>query len=155
MYTKPSSVWRPLSASSGHAPSVHIGWPRGQIARITSRFSSKKLLEAYLLIYFQKLAESGCVIPNRESRSMVPRKAKPLTWLVLPFRHSYAGLGGIIDTISKRHDSIRIMPGVFFGCRENLVKLAWTLETKSMLGTLQGFHDWIGDDSHVFQIHSN
>ena len=118
------------------------------------QIQQQKVAEAYLLTYFQKLAESGCVIPNRQNRSTVPRKAKPLTWLVMPFRHSYAGLGGIIDAINKKHDSIRSRPGVFFGCRENLVKLAWTLETRSMLATLQGFHDWIGDDSQVFQIHS-
>ena len=122
LFTKPSSIWQPLSIESCHPISIHTHWPICQCIRIAERFSDPK--EALLAVdKFKKAYEEACGVSVCNKRSLVDPK-QPTSWLVLPYDLSLGRAG-----VQRAVDSVRVPSHIGSFQR---VKVSWTLANKHL-----------------------
>ena len=112
LYTKPTSIWLPLSPSSMHRETVHFGWPRAAVCRIRKRCHSRvigdeevaKFTEQLNSVTFPEYAEtilskSGVVRPV-EDRSRI----RFVSRIILPFSWDwqFADLNSVLRSLRDR-----------------------------------------------------
>ena len=136
LFSKPSSVWRPLSQLSGHPSRVHQFWPRLQLRRIRKRFSCpaqagraqeefrRKMFSASG-IWFSELQ------PKAQTALRLTDRLNGGPWLVLPYHHCWTGirLGAINRRLQFPGDLVRI--GVCFP------RISWKLGSQRLVHLLQ------------------
>ena len=95
LFTKPTSVWKPLSVLSSHPASVHCSWPLSQVRRINQRFSSTKDAEIAVTSFKRDWSRASSIRFDAISDPGQGRSARPpenllSAWLVFPFRQAWA-----------------------------------------------------------------
>ena len=126
LFTKPSSIWKPLSPESLHPLSIHRNWPLAQVKRIVDRYSNKqdglRAANAFKELYKNSF---GIAIVEKH----LPKLPKQITsWLVLPYNLVLV-LGGLQKMVS----SLRVPGGFCF----QKVGLSWSLGGKHLLHLLR------------------
>ena len=125
LFVKETSIWKPLSPDSSHPRSIHLHWPRAQITRIFSRFSSKKegeiAVNNFKQLYFGSF---GTAIDE----SHLPRHpVRNTSWIVLPYNLCLiSGLARLVSTF--------VVP---FGFAFDKVGLSWKLGGKHLMHLLR------------------
>ena len=93
VHVKKSSVWAPLTPSSGHPPGVHRAWPFGQILRYQRLCSHPKTRFEKVEGLYNILRRAGVHTEQREARprrSPIPAPIRVSSRLVLPWRPHWA-----------------------------------------------------------------
>ena len=126
LFSKPSSIWKPLGQDSNHPISVHRHWPRAQLNRIRSRFSleqeGEEAADKFRQLYTMAF---GYAIDEAQTLS----RPKPNTsWMVLPYSLCVGGL-------QKRVSTLAVPSGLLF----ERVRLSWRLGGKHLIHLLRGF----------------
>ena len=144
-FTKPTSIWRPLSCHSMHHPSVHTTWPCEYMARLARRCTSGSQMKHYSQLFYDKFVSScsqHTAIPRMRAQlrsiTSVSRSdyshggtmraaSFPSSWIVIPFRPSWwnARLPKLIGDLNVLSDVG--MP----------VRVAWSLGSSPLSALLQ------------------
>ena len=123
LFTKPSSIWQPLSPDSVHPVSIHLHWPRAQCERIKSRFSCRlsgeKAASDFKIRYYN--AFQIRVIDQDHSRSSTSHDST--SWIVLPYNLCLV-LGKLANVVSSF-----VFPDCF---PFDMARLSWRLGDKHL-----------------------
>ena len=127
LFTKPSSIWRPLSPDSNHPKSIHDHWPLAQCNRIMGKFScpteGRRAVEAFKSLYFSHFG-----VPIKEQRCKPDLPDRPSSWIVLPYNLCLV-LGGITRAVMSL-----VFPDGF--CVDR-ARLSWRLGGKHLVQMLR------------------
>ena len=135
LHAKGTSVWNPLSASSGHPRSVHVSWPQGQFARIRSRFSSSSKCAECIGSFASQMKEAGCIVDISPSQVSAPaRRSEPCSWLVLPYRPCFTRLAREVRQICREHSYLKNHP-LFLD--SDLIRISWALDGPSLVNVFK------------------
>ena len=131
LFTKPSSIWQPLSPESLHPSSIHLHWPRAQCKRIGSKFScaveGNRALEAFKARYYNSFQVH---IAEHTSKPDLPCAAT--SWIVVPYNVCLL-LGGLARGVSSF-----VFPDGFSFRR---ARLSWSLGSKHLIHLLRRRHE--------------
>eukprot|EP00929_Paragymnodinium_shiwhaense_P102010 TRINITY_DN65211_c0_g1_i1.p1 TRINITY_DN65211_c0_g1~~TRINITY_DN65211_c0_g1_i1.p1 ORF type:complete len:294 (+),score=12.59 TRINITY_DN65211_c0_g1_i1:102-884(+) len=137
-YSKPSSMWRPLSASSWHTMAVHYSWPIQHMARFCSRASNTLKLRQHLhgfINEFEAAEPDHCALqsmkrfassafPTRRTTRHTRRPSS--SWMVIPFHPAWA-FGPVrqaVNEVQRRWSCLlRTRPSLS-------INIAWALADK-------------------------
>ena len=128
LFTKPSSIWKPLSPESMHAVFVHRHWPIAQCTRIQKRFSCKNAGERAVEAFKTQLFETCGVCVS--SRAKTSRLSDPISWLVLPFTFAVCKSG-----VNSSVRSVWVPPALHDVCSK--VRISWSLGNKRLMHLLR------------------
>ena len=126
LFTKPTSIWKPLSPESNHPLNVHLHWPLAQCQRIRSKFSCKNAGEAAVQ-EFKTRYESSFGIKIAERHKFLSPKL-PTSWIVFTYSLCLAK-ARLSSLVSKCF----VPPGLGF-CR---LRLSWRLGGKHLIHLLR------------------
>ena len=123
LFSKPTSIWQPLSLESCHPLSIHMHWPISQCNRIAERFSCSR--QSCLAVSQFKTAykEANDGVEVCEKRPFSALKLST-NWMVLPFDFSI-GYSRVQQAISQ----IRVPSSAPF----DRVKVSWSLANKHLM----------------------
>ena len=128
LYTKPSSIWQPLSLESCHHTSVHVHWPISQCMRIYERFScpaaGRAAVDSFKRAY--QNANGGVNICDRQPKQGL---LKSYSWMVLPFDFV---VGSLSARIQLALSNFRVPSGAFNG-----VRVSWSLANQHLVHLLR------------------
>ena len=131
LFTKPSSIWQPLSLESCHQIAIHKHWPISQVSRISERFSDSSEATHAVSEFKQAYsrASGGVEVCEKESFS-APKQST--SWMVLPFDFSIGN-----SKVQQAIDSVRV-PSM--GSFER-VRVSWSLACKHLMHLLRRRQD--------------
>ena len=95
LHVKPSSHWRPLSASSMHHDNVHRAWPKAQVARISSLCKSSQQKSMHLSSFREKLGKAGCITKGLDTPSIRNNQLSNncnVRYIIMPYVFPLRGL---------------------------------------------------------------
>lgn len=123
LFTKPSSIWKPLSPLSCHPASVHFSWPAGQLKRIVNRCQSKQVGLQHVIKFKRDFEIATRLDLDHLSRSTSISSSRihgDVCWLVLPFNHCWAS-ARFQRVLRDAMQTRSVILGSFF------FKIAWRL----------------------------
>ena len=127
LFTKPSSIWHPLSQESYHPASIHQHCPVAQCRRILSKFTCPKAgrnaVEDFKARYFNSF-----LVPVSEPKSKPNLPYVATSWLVLPYNVCLL-LGGLRKVVASL-----VTPDCVSFRR---VRLSWSLGSKHLVHELR------------------
>jgi len=128
LFTKPTSIWKPLSPESMHPASVHMHWPIAQCNRIRKRFSCYLKAETAVQTFESKLfAANGVTVESWVKR---PRSICSTSWMVLPFDFCL-GSSRVMSTVKNV-----VVPESIWSVLSQ-VKISWKLGNKRLMHLLR------------------
>ena len=127
LFTKPSSIWMPLSVESMHPVFVHRHWPLSQCKRISKRFTNQSDGEAAVCAFKNRVFPSSGVHVGEGAKSPEHSNKTITSWLVLPFHFAISHVAGAVNAV-KVPTSIAA-----FG----KVQVSWSLGNKRLMHLLR------------------
>ena len=128
LFTKPSSIWQPLSPESVHAPQVHKHWPLAQCKRIRSKFSSKKGGEQAVQHFKSLLFDSFGIQLAEGLKSSLPNISVKRSWLVMPYHRCL-----VMSKFGRVVGSLKVPLSMSF----DKVRLSWKLSAPHLVHRLR------------------
>ena len=122
LFTKPTSIWKPLSCESMHPLFVHRHWPMAQCKRIRKRFSCDKAGEDAVSAFKDRVSNLCGVQVSVGAKS--PKHLLPTSWLVLPFCFA---IGSEVSTAAA---SVIVPPCIRVFSK---VRISWALGNKRLM----------------------
>ena len=154
LYTKPSSLWLPLSSKSGHAPSVHMAWPVGQLVRLKRRFycpsEASKAINDFKHRY--KVANGHDFFEFNSSSSSSPiRRNNQGSFVVLPCREEW-NKAGIPRMLKKTFDEWEPLLRPLGGKTSVAPMLSWRNSAQNLIQTVHRYNKAMHKDADRYNI---
>ena len=128
LFTKPSSIWKPLSPESMHAAFVHQHWPAAQCSRIQRRFSSSSEGTKAVSEFKSKLFNISGVAVGSMTKELKPFCCT--SWLVLPFDFALVK-SGVASAVSSV-----VVPNIVKHTIGK-IRVSWALGNKRLMHLLR------------------
>ena len=134
-YTKPTSLWTPLSYTSTHHPAVHLMWPPSVLRRLRDHCTDDASYDEAKRAFMQRLRVFAPGHPGLLATTARPRRRQPSSstcFCVLPF-HPIWHHSGI-------HSACESMDAMLAAHSSYQVRISWSLAGSHLMRLVQAYN---------------